>query len=194
VIELPPGESTFPYHHELGNDELLVVVLGTPTLRTPDGERKLAPGDCVLFPSGPEGAHKITNRSSGPARILLVSNFALPRATIQADSGKLMLRWAPGPDERRLVVPRRRRRLLGRRDRLTSDRGASAEARSWVAAPARTGSAANGMAPDAGRAAAMRRPPGNAATTTDGRRWLPATAGAALIGHGLDTLRSAVRG
>ena len=101
LIELPPGVSTFPYHYELGNDELLVVVLGTPTLRTPDGERKLAPGDCVLFPSGPEGAHKITNRSSGPARILLVSNFALPRATIQADSGKLMLRWAPGPDERR---------------------------------------------------------------------------------------------
>jgi len=54
LIELPPGESTFPYHHELGNDELLVVVLGTPTLRTPDGERKLAAGDCVLFPSGPE--------------------------------------------------------------------------------------------------------------------------------------------
>jgi len=123
LIELPPGESTFPYHYELGNDELLVVVLGTPTLRTPDGERKLAPGDCVLFPSGPEGAHQITNRSSGPARILLVSNFALPRATIQADSGKLMLRWAPGPDERRLVVPRRRRRLLGRRDRLTPGSG-----------------------------------------------------------------------
>jgi uncharacterized cupin superfamily protein len=80
---------------------LLVVVLGTPTLRTPDGERELAPGDCVLFPSGHKGAHKITNRSSEPARILLVSNFALPRATIQADSGKLMLRWGPGPDERR---------------------------------------------------------------------------------------------
>ena len=101
LIELPPGESTFPYHYELGNDELLVVVLGTPTLRTPDGERELAPGDCVLFPSGPKGAHKIANRSHEPARILLVSNFALPRATIQADSGKLMLRWGPGPDEGR---------------------------------------------------------------------------------------------
>jgi len=101
LIELSPGESTFPYHYELGNDELLVVVLGSPTLRTPDGERELSVGDCVLFPSGPDGAHKVTNRSSETVRVLLVSNFALPRAAVQVDSGKLMLRWGPGRDERR---------------------------------------------------------------------------------------------
>jgi hypothetical protein len=33
LYELAPGESTFPYHYELGNDELLVVVAGRPTLR-----------------------------------------------------------------------------------------------------------------------------------------------------------------
>jgi uncharacterized cupin superfamily protein len=101
LIELPPDESTFPYHYELGNDELLVVVTGRPSLRTPDGERELAPGDCVLFPSGPAGAHKVTNRSDGPVRVLLVSNFALPRAAVQPDSGKMMVRWGPGRDERR---------------------------------------------------------------------------------------------
>jgi len=101
LIELPPGQSTFPYHYELGNDELLVVVSGTPTLRAPDGERELGPGDCILFPSGPDGAHKLTNRSDDLVRVLLVSNFALPRAAVQVDSGKLMLRWGPGPDERR---------------------------------------------------------------------------------------------
>src|SRR5687768_787119 len=66
LFEPPAGESTFPYHYELGNDELLVVVAGRPTLRTPDGERGLEPGDCVLFPSGPEGAHKLTNHTDGP--------------------------------------------------------------------------------------------------------------------------------
>jgi len=101
LYELRPGESTFPYHSELGNDELVVVVTGTPTLRTPDGERELAPGDCILFPSGPDGAHKLTNRSDGLVRVLLVSNFALPRATVQRDSGKMMVRWGPGSDERR---------------------------------------------------------------------------------------------
>ena len=101
VYDLPPGESTFPYHYELGNDELLVVVSGRPTLRTPDGERQLDPGDCVLFPSGPEGAHKVTNRSPEVVRVLLVSNFALPRAAVQPDSGKMMVRWGSGRDERR---------------------------------------------------------------------------------------------
>jgi uncharacterized cupin superfamily protein len=101
LFELQPGESSFPYHYELGNDELLVVVAGTPTLRAPDGERELAPGDCVLLPSGPGGAHKITNRSEDVVRVLLVSNFALPRATAQPDSGKMMVRWGPGPEDRR---------------------------------------------------------------------------------------------
>lgn len=101
LYELPPGESTFPYHHEIGNDELLVVVSGRPTLRTPDGERELEPGDCVLFASGPDGAHKLTNRSDAPTRLLLVSNFAIPRAAVQLDSGKMMIRWGPDPDESR---------------------------------------------------------------------------------------------
>ena len=99
LYELPPGERTWPYHYELGNDELLVVVAGRPTLRDPEGERELEPGDCVLFPSGPEGAHQVINRSDEPARVLLVSNFALPRAAVQVDSGKLMIRWGREPDE-----------------------------------------------------------------------------------------------
>lgn len=100
LYELPPGQATFPYHYELGNDELLVVVTGRPTLRAPAGERELEPGDCVYFPSGPEGAHRVVNRSDEVARVLLVSNFALPRAAVQPDSRKIMIRWGTGPDER----------------------------------------------------------------------------------------------
>jgi uncharacterized cupin superfamily protein len=96
LYELPPGQKTFPYHYELGNDELLVVVAGTPTLRDPEGEHVLRPGDCVVFPSGPEGAHQIVNTSDEPARVLLVSNLELPRGAVQPDSDKLMIRWGPG--------------------------------------------------------------------------------------------------
>jgi uncharacterized cupin superfamily protein len=99
LYELPPGEKTFPYHYELGNDELLVVVAGTPTLRDPEGEHQLRPGDCILFPSGPAGAHQIVNTSDEPARVLLVSNLQLPRAAVQPDSDKVMIRWGPGWDE-----------------------------------------------------------------------------------------------
>ena len=101
LYELPPGQSTFPYHYELGNDELLVVVKGRPTLRTPEGERVLEPGEAVLFPSGPDGAHQLTNRATEPVRVLIVSSFALPRAAVQVDSNKLMIRWGTGEGERR---------------------------------------------------------------------------------------------
>jgi uncharacterized cupin superfamily protein len=99
LYELPPGARTFPYHYEVGNEELLVVIAGQPTLREREGERELKPGDCILFSQGPAGAHQVINRSAEPARVLIVSNFALPRAAFQPDSGKIMIRWGPGPDE-----------------------------------------------------------------------------------------------
>ncbi len=100
LYALPPGQATFPYHYELGNDELLVVVAGSPTLRSAQGERELEPGDCVLFPSGEAGAHQISNRSETEVRVLLVSNFAMPRAAVQPDSQKMMIRWGREADER----------------------------------------------------------------------------------------------
>jgi uncharacterized cupin superfamily protein len=99
LYELPPGERTWKYHYEVGNEELLLVVLGRPTLRDPDGERELRPGDCVLFPQGPDGAHQVINRSDEPARILIVSNFAIPRAAFYPDSDEIKVRWSPRADD-----------------------------------------------------------------------------------------------
>src|SRR5206468_1785109 len=55
VYELPQGEAVCPYHFHWGDEEWLIVVAGTPTLRTPDGETSLDPGDVVCFPVGPDG-------------------------------------------------------------------------------------------------------------------------------------------
>ena len=99
LYELPPGERTWKYHYEVGNDELLVVVSGRPTLRTPQGEEELRPGDCVLFPQGPAGAHQVLNASDEPARVLIVSNFALPRATFYPNTDEIKVRWSAKPDD-----------------------------------------------------------------------------------------------
>ncbi|HXO08302.1 MAG TPA: hypothetical protein VN880_09720 [Solirubrobacteraceae bacterium] len=37
VYELPPGQAVSPYHHEDPEEEWLLVVSGTPTLRSKDG-------------------------------------------------------------------------------------------------------------------------------------------------------------
>ncbi len=89
LYELPAGEATWPYHYELGCEEMLIVVSGRPTLRTPDGERELGPWDAVVFPEGPEGAHAVTNRSGETVRLLIVSSKSPLAVVHYPDSGKV---------------------------------------------------------------------------------------------------------
>ena len=53
LYELAAGSKTFPYHVHYGEEEILLVLEGRPTVRTPEGERELKPGEAVLFPLGP---------------------------------------------------------------------------------------------------------------------------------------------
>src|SRR5918911_3084173 len=64
VSELDPGNFVV-YHFHHAWEELLVVLRGRPTLRTPDGERELAEGESVHFPLGAAGAHGIKNETEG---------------------------------------------------------------------------------------------------------------------------------
>jgi uncharacterized cupin superfamily protein len=89
LYEVPPDGRALPYHYHHGNEELLIVVAGTPTVRTPDGERVFEPGDCVLFPRGPDGAHTFWNDSDDPARVMMMSTLFMPEVVNYPDSGKL---------------------------------------------------------------------------------------------------------
>jgi uncharacterized cupin superfamily protein len=97
IYELSPGNSICPYHWHAANEELLIVLAGTPMLRTPDGERGLDEGEVVAFPTGESGAHKVANRSDRPVRVLMVSELNAPEVAVYPDSGKVMARQqAPG--------------------------------------------------------------------------------------------------
>jgi uncharacterized cupin superfamily protein len=89
LFELAPGQAQFPLHYHLGNEELLIVVTGTPTLRTADGERELREGQVVALPVGERGVHQIVNRTQRPVRILLVSEMIGPDIVVRPESGKL---------------------------------------------------------------------------------------------------------
>jgi uncharacterized cupin superfamily protein len=89
VYELPPGQSLCPYHYELAEEEWLVVLAGTPVLRTPAGEEELKAGDIAFFQRGPEGAHKISNPGTEPARVLMFSDVKHPAVTVYPDSDKI---------------------------------------------------------------------------------------------------------
>ena len=88
LYELPPGNRICPYHYEYGNEEWLIVVSGRPTLRTPEGERELEPGDVVCFPEGPEGAHAVGAAGEETVRVLMLSTKRKPDVSVYPDSDK----------------------------------------------------------------------------------------------------------
>ena len=88
VYDVAPGEGSSPYHYEY-EEEWLLGVEGQLVLRAPDGEHTLERGDLVHFPAGPDGAHKVMNRSDAPARTLVFSSAKVPAVSVYPDSDKI---------------------------------------------------------------------------------------------------------
>ncbi|HXB15902.1 MAG TPA: cupin domain-containing protein [Solirubrobacteraceae bacterium] len=87
LYELAAGAEGVPLHLHHGMEELVVVIAGTPTLRTLEGEVELATGDVVAFPRGRGGAHTLANRSGAPARYLMLSTKVMPEIVEYPEQG-----------------------------------------------------------------------------------------------------------
>jgi uncharacterized cupin superfamily protein len=85
------GDHYCPYHWHTAEEELFVVMAGTPTLRTPRGTFALRPGDIVAFPAHAGGAHRIWNDAEQDADVLMIAS---------ADPGDVCYY----PDSRKFVV------------------------------------------------------------------------------------------
>jgi uncharacterized cupin superfamily protein len=95
IYELPAGQGICPYHYEYPHEEWLLVLDGSPTVRTPSGDERLDPGDVVCFPEGPDGAHQVTNAGEDTIRVLFLSTAGDPTIAVYPDSGKIGV-WPPG--------------------------------------------------------------------------------------------------
>lgn len=89
VYELPPGATGGLYHFHHGHEEMIVILKGTVTLRTTEGEYDLREGEIVLFPCGAAGVHQTINRTSSPTRHLIVSNLTSPEVVEYPDTGQI---------------------------------------------------------------------------------------------------------
>ena len=85
--ELLPGSAGGPVAHAFGVEEMFFVLTGTPTVRTPEGEGRLSPGDVVYFPEGPAGLHDFSNPTDEPARLLAVSSKRFPDVVAYPERG-----------------------------------------------------------------------------------------------------------
>jgi uncharacterized cupin superfamily protein len=90
LYELDPGGAISPYHFHHANEELLIVLAGSPEIRTPGGKRRAAPGAVLAFPRGQNGAHAVTNPGPEPARVLLISTMNFPDMAEHVDTGALL--------------------------------------------------------------------------------------------------------
>jgi uncharacterized cupin superfamily protein len=88
VYELGPGNSAV-YHFHHGSEELLIVLRGRPTLRTPDGERQLAEGEVVHFPIGPDGAHGVRNDTDDAVRYVVAGIRVSPEVAEYPDTKQI---------------------------------------------------------------------------------------------------------
>jgi len=100
VWELPPGEAAYPYHAHLGDEELVIVLTGRPSLRTPGCWRELEEGEAVSFLRGEDGVHQIANRTDAPVAFSRSARTGDPDLVLYPDSRKLgaaqRLSEAPG--------------------------------------------------------------------------------------------------
>src|SRR3954452_6631360 len=90
LYEIPPGEALCPYHYEYPEEEWLIVLDGTATVRHPEGEDQCVPGDVVCYPTGPEGAHQIKNTGNeGNVRVVMLSTKPSVNVSVYPDSDKI---------------------------------------------------------------------------------------------------------
>lgn len=87
LIELLPGAPGGPLHMHYGVEEMFFVLAGTPTVRTPEGEEALRPGDVVYFPEGRAGLHDFSNPADQPARVIGISTKRFPDVLAYPERG-----------------------------------------------------------------------------------------------------------
>jgi len=105
LYELGPGNFVV-YHFHHGSEELLIVLRGRPTLRTPEGERQVADFEVVHFPVGPDVAHGLRNDTDEAVRYVVAGIRVSPEVAEYPDLKKItaQARTASQTGERLWVI------------------------------------------------------------------------------------------
>jgi uncharacterized cupin superfamily protein len=88
---LNPGQFSFPYHFHRHGEELMMIISGSMTVRTPKGLEILNKGDLVFFELGETGAHQFHNHSTEPCTYLDVRTFINSDVAEYPDTGKMFI-------------------------------------------------------------------------------------------------------
>ena len=87
LIEYLPQAPGGPMHMHYGVEEMFFVLSGKLTVRMPEGEQELSPGDVVYFPEGRDGLHTFSNPTDEPVRMLGISTKRFPDVVAYPERG-----------------------------------------------------------------------------------------------------------
>jgi uncharacterized cupin superfamily protein len=86
---LNPGQFSFPYHFHRNAEELMMVLSGSMTMRSPDGFEIMTKGDIVFFEMGETGSHQFFNHSNEPCTYLDIRTLIVIDVVEYPDSEKI---------------------------------------------------------------------------------------------------------
>ena len=118
LYEIDPENHGSPYHLHHANEELIIVLAGCPSVRTPQGIVGLVAGDVLACAAGRSGAHQIQNLTAQRVRVLAVSTMRYPEVAELPDSDKVLVLTAGPATDQRLVAAFPKRSAV---DRLTGE-------------------------------------------------------------------------
>jgi uncharacterized cupin superfamily protein len=89
IRQLDPDTFSFPYHFHRNSEEMMMLLSGSMTVRTPGGLRVLESGDLIFFETGETGSHQFYNHNTVPCVYLDIrSTYGIDIAEYP-DSGKI---------------------------------------------------------------------------------------------------------
>jgi len=84
-----PGKKAFPFHAHHANEEMIIVLAGSGTVRIGGARHPIREGDIVALPPGDaSAAHQVLNTSDAELRYLCISTRHDPDVVEYPDSGK----------------------------------------------------------------------------------------------------------
>ena len=86
---LDAGKYSFPYHFHRNAEELIMILSGSMTMRTPDGLKVVNKGQIIFFEMGETGAHQFYNHEALPCEYLDIQTTVGLDVSEYPDSGKI---------------------------------------------------------------------------------------------------------
>ena len=87
--KLDSGKYSFPYHFHRNAEELIMIISGSMTIRTPKGFEIAKKGQIVFFEMGETGAHQFYNHDTVPCEYLDIRTTFGIDVSEYPDSGKI---------------------------------------------------------------------------------------------------------